>query len=43
MTLSTLPIDRRKEERNQQPIKSVFITFDVDLEEIGDTSWVIND
>jgi hypothetical protein len=38
MELSTLPIDRRKEERSQQPIRSAFRTFDVNLEEMGNTS-----
>jgi hypothetical protein len=43
MTLSILPIDRRKEERSQQPFKNVFLTFGANLEEMGNTSWVIND
>jgi hypothetical protein len=43
MTFSILPIDRRKEERSQQPFKNVFLTFGANLEEMGNTSWVIND
>jgi hypothetical protein len=38
MALSTLPVDRRKEENSQQPIRSVFRTFDANLEEMGNTS-----
>jgi len=43
MTFSILPTDRRKEERSQQPFKNVFLTFGANLEEMGNTSWVIND
>jgi len=32
MALSTLPIEKRKKKRIQQPIKSAFRTFDANLE-----------